>query len=122
MPTLYQGKNPGEYLVHEESKDMSREKVMLASGENLVDGSVLAKKTADGKYYQLAPAAADGTEVAKGILRENVDATAGDASVIIHNFHCKVRDENLTWPAGITAGQKTTALSQLSALNIKVQL
>ncbi len=119
--SLIEGKNPGEYLVHEESCELSRDKIVLASGV-LVDGTVLGKITTSGKYVILTPSASNGSQVAAGILRGNTDATSGDKDAIIHNALAKVRDENLTWPAGITDNQKTTAIGQLAALHIKVQL
>ena len=118
---MIEGKNPGEYLVHEESCDLSREKVTLAAG-NLVDGTVLGKVTASGKYVILAPAAVDGSEKAAGILRGNTDASVAETDAIIHNNLIKARDENLTWPDAITGSQKTTAIAELAALHIKVQL
>jgi hypothetical protein len=118
---MIEGKNPGEYLVHEESCDLSREKVTL-SGGNHVDGTVLGKITASNKYVILAPGASDGSEVAAGILRGNTDASGGDVATVIHNALAKVRDENLTWPDGISAGEKTAAIAELAALHIKVQL
>ena len=83
MPELVQGKNPGEHIVHEESKDLSREKITLAAG-NLLSGAVLGKKTAGGDFLELAPAAADGTEAAAGILWENTDASVTAKQAIIH--------------------------------------
>lgn len=118
---MNEGKNPGEYLVHEESCDLSREVVTLASG-NLVDGTVLGKITASGKYAVLDQDADTGVEVAAGILRGNADASSAEVEVVIHNALAKVRDENLTWPDDLTGPEKTTAIAQLAALNIKVQL
>jgi len=118
---MLEGKNPGEYLVHEESCDLSREKGILAAG-NLVDGTVLGKVTATGKFVILAPGAVDGSQVAAGILRGNTDASTAEAGAIAHVNLIKARDENLTWPVGITAPQKTTAITELAALHIKVQL
>lgn len=121
MPELVEGKHPGEHIVHEESKDLCREKITLAAG-NLVAGAVLGQKTADDEFVELAPAASDGTEVAAGILWENTDASGSAQLAIVHTRLTKVRDENLTWPTGITANQKTAAIAQLAALNIIVQL
>lgn len=119
MATLVEGKNPGEYLVHEESCDLCREKVTLESGK-LEDGTVVGKKS-NGKYVQLSPAASDGSQIAAGILRGNTDASSAEQPAIIHRQLIVAREENLTWPVGITAPQKTTALSQLASLHIKVQ-
>jgi hypothetical protein len=118
--SLLEGKRPGEYLIHEESCHLSRSDIVLAGGDH-EDGTVIAKKTADGIYHKLAPAAADGTEVAAGILRGNTDASGGDVSAIAHTDLSAVRDENLTWPTGITAPQKATAITELAAKHIKVK-
>jgi hypothetical protein len=118
---MIEGKNPGEYLVHEESCDLSREKVILASGD-LVDGTVLGKITASGKYAAFDQDATNGTEKAAGILRGNTDASTDEKGAVIHNALAKVRDENLTWPSDITGPEKTAAIAELAALHIKVQL
>lgn len=121
MPELVEGKHPGEHIVHEESKDLSRKKVKLMSGD-LVAGTVIAETSTEDEFVQLAPTAGDSTAQAAGILWENTDASAGAVEAIAHVRLTKVRDENLTWPSGITAPQKTAALAQLKALNIIVQL
>lgn len=121
MPELVEGKHPGEHIVHEESKDLSREKIILATG-NLLAGAVLGRITAGSECVELAPAAADGSEVAMGILWANTDATVAAVSAVAHTALTKVRDENLTWPVGITGPQKTAAIAELKALNIIVQL
>lgn len=118
---MIEGKNPGEYLVHEESCDLSRDKVTLTGG-SYVDGTVLGKISSTGKYVALSPSASDGSQLASGILRGNTDASSGDKDAIIHNALSKVRDTNLTWPDGISEAQKTTAINQLAALFVKVQL
>ena len=64
------------------------------------------------------PAAADGSQIAAGILNDAVDASAADAEGVAVVRLAEVNAAELIWPAGITAGQKTTALGQLVALNI----
>lgn len=71
-------------------------------------------------YVILAPAASDGSENVAGILLSAVNsATAVDAVVAKREF--EVAADALVWPAGITGPQKTTALAQLAALNIRVR-
>ncbi len=123
MSELIEGQYPGEYIVHEESTDMCRERIVLGSGAGaLVDGTVLGQKTADKKYHPLNPGASDGTQVAKGILYRATDATSADADALMTRRLTKVRDENLTWKSGISAGEKTAAIAELEATNIIVQL
>lgn len=71
--------------------------------EGIIDTGVLAKYTvlgkitATGKLVALNPAAADGSQVAYGILTQAVDATAADvrAGVYISGFF---NDAALVWP------------------------
>ncbi len=70
------------------------------------------------KYTILAPAATDGSEVAAGILWDYCDASAADKQATAVVRLATVKSGELTWPAGITAGQKATAIAQLNALNI----
>ena len=59
----------------EESLFYSRNSETIASGQNLDLGTIVGRKTADGKIYALNPAATDGTQTAAGILIEPIDAT-----------------------------------------------
>lgn len=55
--------------------------VTLAGGQGvLVTGTVLARKTADGKYYAYSAAANDGRQTALGLLRDSRDTTPGGVS------------------------------------------
>ena len=80
--------------------------------------AVLGKVTASGKYRALNPAGADGSQTAAGILYDAVDASAADAEGVAIVRLAEVNAAELIWPAGITGGQKTTALGQFAALNI----
>lgn len=74
--------------------------ITVASGEGVVPrGAVLGRVTADGKYKLSLAAAGDGSEVARAVLAEEVDATAADATGqgIIMGV---VNDEALTYGAG----------------------
>lgn len=122
MPTLTQGKNLGDLLKYEAPNLYSRDAAVLAAGQNLQLGSVLGKKTADGKFYALAPAAADGSETAVAVLANDVDATLIDrVDAILIARHAIVASGALIWPAGITSLQKTTAIDQLKALGVLVR-
>ena len=118
MTVLTEGSHNGEGLVAELPGLLSRKTVTLISGQNLAASTVLGKITASGKYTQLAPAAADGSETAAAILYGATDASGGDTDcVIVYKIAAYVADV-LGWPDGITSPQKTTALSQLDAVGI----
>ena len=73
-----EGNHAGEFLLSEGNGTISREQVTILSGENLVAGEVLGKVTASGKYVAYDDTAVDRSEVAAGILFNDVDATSGD--------------------------------------------
>lgn len=109
----------GDAIKWEESNMYSRRKITVASGNSVVMLEVMGKLTADGKYVPLAPAAADGSEVAAGIMIGAVDASAADAEGVILESDSLVAMDNLVWPDGITAPQKATAIAELEALGVK---
>jgi hypothetical protein len=127
----------GGFLLSEMNGYGSRSLFTLISGQNLVAGTVLGKITASGKVTILAPGAGDGSEVAMGVLFDNVDATGADhAGAVVIARSAEVRDSSvstaapalgagllgvLTWPGGISGPQKTTATGQLLALGISIR-
>jgi len=121
MPVQSEGNRLGDWLKHEEDNHYSRDKVTLISGQNLATGTVVGVITASGKVTQLAPAAADGSQNAAGVLIFPVDATGADKPAVIVARHAICSDNGLVWPAGITAPQKTAALAQLKTLGILVR-
>ena len=122
MPSITQSKNLGDLLKYEAPNLYSREAATLAAGQNLQLGTVLGRKTADGKLYALAPAATDGTETAVSVLATDTDATLIDRDdAITVARHAIVARHALIWPAGITAPQKAAVEAQLVAIGILVR-
>jgi hypothetical protein len=77
-------------------------------------GTVLGQITATGQWVPLAPAAADGSQVAAGVLLEAMPINASPTlhvPVIVRQ--AVVQASGLIWPAGITAPQIATATGQL---------
>jgi len=102
----------------EECLDYSRNQETVAAGQNLTIGTVVGKKAADGKLYALNPAANDGTEIAVGVLIQNVDATLVDKTGVIIARHALLADKYVVFPAGITATQKDSAIANLESKGI----
>ena len=100
---------------------VSRDTVTIASGQNLAPNTVVAQVAASGEYVQLDPAGADGSEVAAGVLTRPVDASSAAAEGVVFARVCEVNDHKLIWPAGITAGEKATAVSQLADAHVIVR-
>lgn len=122
MPVMTQSKNLGDVLKYEAPNLYSREAAVVAAGQNLAIGTVLGRKTADGKLHALAPAANDGTEAAIGVLATDTDATLIDREdALLIARHAIVARNGLIWPAVITVPQKAAAEAQLSALGVLVR-
>ena len=118
MPELQQGRYAGELIVSEGNGRISRETIIVLSGQTLQPGAVLGKVTASGKYKALEPAAVDGSEVAAGILYDRVDASDGDAEGVAIVRLAEVNAAELVWPDGISSGEQSAALDELAALSI----
>lgn len=121
MPVQTERNYLGDWLKHEEDNLYSRDKVTVVSGQNLKTGTVVGIITASSKVTQLAPAAADGSEKAAGVLLLDVDASAADAPGVIIARHAICAENALVWPEGITGPQKTAAITQLKDLGILVR-
>jgi len=61
------------------------------------------------------------TGVASGILYSYADATADEVPVVIHYRDCAVNGNQITFPAGATAGRLAQIRSQLAARGITIQ-
>lgn len=83
MPIQNETTHAGEFLLSEGNGNISREQVVIASGEVLATGSVVGMLTASSKYVAYNGAGAAGEEVAAGILYSAVDATDGDVNGVI---------------------------------------
>ena len=117
MPTLTEGKHPGEFIVAEARGDRSRDTIVVALGQNVTACTVLGVVTATGKYVALAPGAADGSQTAAGIAIGNYNATLADKPGVAVTRSCTVNASDLVWGAA-TAPQIAAAKIQLAALGI----
>ena len=122
MPLLSQPKYLGDVVKFEDDMKLySRDTVTLITGQNLAVGTVVSIITASGKITQLNTAGADGSQLAVGVLVEDVNATAADVLTTIIARFAVVADNGLTWPGGITAPNKVTATNQLKTAGIIVR-
>lgn len=112
---LTEARRTGEFLISEASGTRSREEVTIAAAAGaMVAGTVLGKITASSKYVAYNNAAADGSEVAAGILYNAVADLAVDQKVAAY-----VRDAEVT---GIRlTGLDTPGTADLKALGIIVR-
>jgi hypothetical protein len=107
------------YIVSESHGYRSREQVVIASGAGeLKPGAVLGRITSSGKYTELDPDGADGSEAAAAILYEGCDATSSDVRRTVTARDTEVHAAVLVWPTGITDNERNTALGELADLGI----
>lgn len=120
MPSDTELQHTAEHLLTELPGSISRDTVTIVAGQTLSAGDVVGKITASGKYAIYNNAAADGTEVAAGVLYADVDASAADKTGVIHNWSCEVRADKLGWN-GQLAAAITAGLADLAAKGIKAR-
>jgi hypothetical protein len=113
--------NLGDLLKYEGPNLYSREEMTVASGQNLKRGTVVGMVTTSGLIKQLAPAAEDGTEIAIGILMDDVDASAGNTKAVVIMREAIVAHNAVIWPATITAAQKKAAIENLKLYGIIIR-
>lgn len=103
------------FLLSEGEGTISRDNVTVTqAGTALVSGTVLGKITASGKYVAYSNAAADGSEVAAGILYAALPAATGDAKAVAITRYAEVDSAQLT-------GLDTPATADLRALGVIVR-
>ncbi|BAO82920.1 hypothetical protein SMCB_0692 [Serpentinimonas maccroryi] len=121
MPEITQPKNLGDLLKYEAPNLYSRDQDTVAAAQNLALGTVVGRETATAKLKALEPSATDGTEIAVGVLGNDVDATLIDREdAILIARHAIVARAALVWPARIGLAQQAATL-QLAARGILVR-
>ena len=122
MPALAEPLNLGDLLKYEAPNLYSRDRVTVASGQNLPLGTVVGIVTATAKFKQLDPSAEDGTQVAAGVLLQDCDAVLIDREDgLVVARHAIVSHHALAWPDAITTAEKLAAIAQLKALGVLVR-
>jgi len=123
MPTVFtEAMNLGDLLKFEAPNLYSRDRITVASGQNLLLGTVLGIVTLTGQYRQFDPSAEDGTQVAAGVLIQPCDASTADRTDgLVVARHAIVSDHALAWPEAITAAEQLAAIAQLKALGVLVR-
>lgn len=105
MATMTEARRTGEFIISEANGTRSREEITIAAAAGaLAAGTVLGKITASGKYTAYANGAADGTEVAAGVLYCAAPDVAADQPGVMICRDAEVAENFLT---GIDAAGKT---------------
>lgn len=101
----------GEFLLAEANGTLSRERIVVSSGEGVLKAGTVLGKLASGEYAAYDNAASDGSQAAVGILYAQVDATSADQHAVMIARHAEVKEAALT---GLDSAGKT----DLAALQI----
>ena len=113
--------NLGDLLKYEAPNLYSRDRVTVASGQNLPLGTVVGIVTATGKVQQIDPSAEDGTQVAAGVLLQALRCHLIDRddglvvarhAIVAHHARLARRHHN---------AEKLAAIAQLKALGVLVR-
>ncbi|MDR1236236.1 MAG: head decoration protein [Holosporaceae bacterium] len=120
---IEEGKNLADVLNFEIDKNYCREVVMVASGQNLKLGAVVGIVTATGaaKIVSVDPEEEDGSDVAVGVVLENVDATSGAKSAVIVTRIATVVADGIVFPNGATDAQKKKITKDLDARGVVIK-
>jgi len=91
----------------------------IADGAEDFDiGDIFTIDVIIGEYAIHNPAESDGTETAKAILWDNVDASSAEQDCTVVARDCEVNEAELTFKSGMTEVQKATALTALKSVGI----
>ena len=74
--------------------------VTIVSGQNLIRGTILGRVTTTGKYTEWNPNASDGSQTARAILAEDVDASTGDEKGVAY-FSGHFYYDGIDWDAAM---------------------
>lgn len=118
--TLTETTHAGGFILSLANGKRSFQNIVVAEGENLTAGTVLA--LAGDKYVQLDPAdASGGTDAPAAILFAATDASDDDQPAAAVVRDAEVIGAELVWPTGISEQDRDDAVAALAALGVIVR-
>jgi hypothetical protein len=120
---IEEGKNLADVLNWELDKNYCREVVTVASGQNLQQGAIVGLIAATGaaKIVSVDPEEKNGSDVAIGVVLENVDATSGAKKAVVVTRAATVIESGVVFPAGATEAQKKKIIKDLESRGIVIR-
>ena len=118
---VYENRQPGGFIVSEANKTRSRATIVVAQGEVLKAGAVLALIAATGQYTSYDN---DGTSVsnaARAILFAAVDATDGPVEAVAIVRDAEVHGDELVFENTEDTGDREAAFADLATHGIIVR-
>jgi hypothetical protein len=121
--TIIENAGLGDLLKFEIDKNYCREVVTVASGQNLKLGTVVGVVTATGatKIVSIDPEEEDGSDVAVGVILEDIDATSGSKKSLMLARGAIVADSVTVFPTGATDAQKKKIIKDLETRGIVIR-
>ncbi len=110
---LHENWHDGGFLVSEANGHQSRDEIILLAGGQVLAGSVLGQVTATGLWQPWSPGAADGSEIAAGLLFGTRGASPVNQPAVAITRMAEVNASELVWPAGVQSADMATATAQL---------
>jgi hypothetical protein len=124
---IEEGKNLADVLSWELDRNYCREIVTVAAGKNLKQGAIVGLITASGlakEVYLITGAngeTLDGSEIAVGVLLDDVDATSGAKKAVIVSRAAIVLANGIIFTAGATDAQKKKITKDLDARGVVIR-
>jgi hypothetical protein len=118
------GKVLGEVEVGQTFADQIKFSIAYATADFVVgDGFDVTVGAGSGKYVQLNPAAADGSQNVAGVVARavTVDGSVDTPAAVAVRGPVNLKSSGLVWPSGITDNQKAAAIVQLAKLGLIVR-
>jgi hypothetical protein len=125
MEPKTEGRHAASFIMSEANGNRSRETVLIAEGEVVTAGQVIAKRTSgsfSGDYVAFDQDGNDGSETPIGIAINGVDATDAAVKEAIIARDAEVNGDQLGWPDDIEGSEKEDGVSGLADLGIIVRL
>ncbi|MDZ4379165.1 MAG: head decoration protein [Xanthomonadaceae bacterium] len=118
MASFAQPKKLSQLLLVSVAAGWTTERGAFAAGDAIGFGTVLAK--VGNNYVPLDPAGVDGSEIAVGVLAEDMPVRAATAIGTVIARGAVLEETELVWPI-MTAPQTAAALASLDARGIVVR-
>lgn len=113
----------GDLLKYEADKNYCREVMTVAEGQNLKMGTVVGIKSATDeiKIISIADKETDGSDLAFGVLLEDVDATLAAKKALVIARDAILASDYVIFPKDATADQKKKITGDLEKRGIVIR-
>lgn len=118
---VYSNRQPGFFIVSEANKTRSRATIVVAQGEVLEAGTVLALIAASGQYASYDNDGTTTTNAARAILFAAVDATDGPKEAVAIVRDAEVHGDEIVFANTEDTGDREAAYADLATHGIIVR-